>query len=99
MDEFDLLIAAPETAEHLDLIRQYLDRAYREARDRFDPQIGCDNRTFGMEIYSFAWFRIQEGNCFKVTENLGPFTLPCLAIEGGGRRTPMESLPSRTSRA
>lgn len=69
MNEFDLLLADPRTADSLDHIRQCLERAHREARDRFDPQIGCDNRTFGMDVYSFAWFRIQEGKRFEVTDN------------------------------
>lgn len=97
MDEFDLLLAAPETAGHLDQIRECLNRAYREARDRFDPQIGCDNRTFGMEVYSFAWFRIQETKRFEVTEN-EPKWLTLNAFEVAVHRVPFGPIHSALPR-
>jgi hypothetical protein len=69
MDEFDLLLNSPRTEPQLDRLSRYIERAYRDACDRFDDQIGCDNRTFGMEVYSFAWFRIEESHFFQVTAN------------------------------
>jgi hypothetical protein len=69
MDEFNRLLSAADTDVELDRISRHIERAYRDACDRFDSQIGCDNRTFGMEVYSFAWFRIEESQLFKVTAN------------------------------
>lgn len=56
--EFDKAFSQPV----LDDIVRALEVAYNDASERYEPAVGSNATTFGVDVYNFGWHRLREAS-------------------------------------